>query len=55
MFFSVVKQKIFGTTGIMEEKLLSHRQIKDIYRHVHKTCVKRSLKNRQNKDLNDKW
>ena len=20
-----------------------------------KTCVKRSLKNRQNKDLNDKW
>ena len=21
----------------------------------HKTCVKRSLKNRQNKDLNDKW
>ena len=27
-----------------------------VYIHIYsKTCVKRSLKNRQNKNLNDKW
>ena len=31
------------------------RESKIIFYSCSKTCVKRPLKNRQNKDLNDKW
>ena len=48
---------ISAYTMLLNQKLIFHRKVSlaDKGSVYSKTCVKRPLKNRQNKDLNDKW
>ena len=40
---------------ILTDITFVNRSMQNVFTRYSKTCVKRSLKNRQNKDLNDKW
>ena len=56
IFFSLFSnQSLFCTLLLIHRIFCSQQNVIIATTKCSKTCVKRPLKNRQNKDLNDKW
>ena len=46
---------LFNSLGVSGSMFITFTEFDYLSSKYSKTCIERSLKNRQNKDLNDKW